>query len=121
MGPLARMPSRAVKSLPWDFGGLQRADVPAQVQALHAAMLVHSRRRSWKLLMRRAFERYLPALGPAVLVSSLAAANAPGRSPEACRLLAGFLSVEAAQAAGTCSYVTAPAPAGAACQQLPHH
>jgi hypothetical protein len=44
-------------------------------------MLLHPRRRSWKLLMRRAFERYLPALGPAVLVSSLAAANAPGRSP----------------------------------------
>ncbi len=53
------------------------------MQALHAkvaAMLLHPRRRSWKLLMRRAFERYLPALGPAVLVSSLAAANAPGRS-----------------------------------------
>ncbi len=31
--------------------------------------------------MQRAFERCLPALGPAVLVSSLAAANAPGRSP----------------------------------------
>jgi hypothetical protein len=94
-------------------GGLQQADVPgAQVQTLHAKvaaimMLLHPRRRSWKLLMQRAFERCLPAL-----VSSLAAANAPGRSPRHVGYrLAGFLSVEAAQAAGASLHVTASAPA----------
>ena len=66
------------------MGGLQRADIPAQVQALQAkiaARLLHPRRQAWKPLMRRAFQRYLPALGPAVLVSSLTPAHGVGRSP----------------------------------------
>ena len=64
VGPLAHLPGQAVESLPWDMGGLQRADVHAQVQALQAkvaAMLLHPRRRSWKPLLRRAFERYVRA------------------------------------------------------------
>jgi hypothetical protein len=83
-GPLPHTPSRAVESLPWDLGGLQRADIPAQVYALQAkvaAMLLHPRRHAWKTLMRRAFQRYLPALGPAVLVSALPPACAAGRDP----------------------------------------
>jgi hypothetical protein len=35
-GPLPHTPSRAVESLPWDLGGLQRADISAQVYALQA-------------------------------------------------------------------------------------
>ncbi len=85
-GPLPHTPSRAaVESLPWDLlGGLQRADIPAQVYALQAkvaAMLLHPRRHAWKALMRRIFQRYLPALGPAVLVSALPPACAAGRDP----------------------------------------
>jgi hypothetical protein len=60
-GPLPHTPSRAVESLPWDLGGLQRADIPAQVYALQAkvaAMLLHPRRHAWKTLLRRAFQRY---------------------------------------------------------------
>ncbi len=60
-------------------------------------MLLHPRRRSWKLLMRWAFERYLPALGPAVLLGQqLSGCQRTGPKPHACRLLAGFLSVEVA-------------------------
>jgi hypothetical protein len=33
MGPLLQRPSRAVESLPWDVGGAQRADIPAQMHA----------------------------------------------------------------------------------------
>ncbi len=77
-----------MESLPWDLGGLQlRADIPAQVYALQAkvaamlAMLLHPRRHAWKALMRRAFQRYLPGLGPAVLVSALSPACVAGRDP----------------------------------------
>jgi hypothetical protein len=83
-GPLPHTPSRAVESLPWDLGGLQRADISAQVYALQAkvaAMLLHPRRHAWKTLMQRAFQRYLPALGPAVLVSALSPACTAGRDP----------------------------------------
>jgi hypothetical protein len=51
------------------------------LQAKVAAMLLHPRRHAWKTLMRRAFHRYLPALGPAVLVSALSPACAAGRDP----------------------------------------
>ena len=84
VGPMPHIPSRAVESLPWDMGGVQRADISAQVHALQAkvaAMLLHPRRQAWKTLMRRAFQRYLPALGPAVLVSALLPACAAGRNP----------------------------------------
>ncbi len=82
--PLMHMPSKAVESLPWlGHGGVQRADIPAaQVQALQAkvaAMLLHPRRHAWKVLVQRAFQRYVPALGPAVFVSNYAPAN-KGRS-----------------------------------------
>jgi hypothetical protein len=40
------------------------------LQAKVAAMLLHPRRRAWKVLMQRAFQRYVPALGPAVFVST---------------------------------------------------
>jgi hypothetical protein len=78
------MPSKAVESLPWDMplGGMQRVDIPAQVQALQAkvaAMLLHPRRHAWKVLMQRAFQRYVPALGPAAFVSTYAPANKAGR------------------------------------------
>jgi hypothetical protein len=44
-------------------------------------MLPHSRRQAWKTLMRRAFQRHLPALGPAVLVRALPPACVAGRDP----------------------------------------
>jgi hypothetical protein len=63
-------------------GGVQRADIPAQVQALQAkvaAMLLHPRRHAWKVLVQRAFQRYVPALGP-VFVSNYAPVNKASRS-----------------------------------------
>ena len=72
--PLRKVPSAAVESLPAALGGLRRADVPAQVMALHAkvaAALLHPRQHPWKRLMRRAFERLAPGLGPAALVSTM--------------------------------------------------
>ncbi len=44
-------------------------------------MPLHPRRHAWKALTRRAFQRYLPALGPAVLVSALSPACVAGRDP----------------------------------------
>lgn len=88
-------PSAAVETLPFELGGLRRADIPAQVMALHgkvAAMLLHPRRHPWKVLMRRAFERVHPALGPAVLVSQLRPVAAPGRPH---RLLAYWRALHA--------------------------
>ena len=82
--PLWRAVPAAVESLPWALGGLQRADIPLQIDALQAkvaALLLHPRVRPWKVLMRRAFERMVPALGPAVLVSSLRPVLCAGRSP----------------------------------------
>ncbi len=76
-------PSAAVESLPFELGGLCRADIPAQIMALQAkvaAMLLHPQRHPWKVLMRRAFVRAHPALGPALLVSQLHPVAAPGRS-----------------------------------------
>ncbi len=66
------------------MGWLQRTDMPAQVLALQAkvaARLLHPCWQAWKPLMRRAFQRYLPAMGPALLVSSLTPAHGVGRSP----------------------------------------
>jgi hypothetical protein len=94
-GLLRAFPSAAVESLPHELGGLRRADVPAQVLALHgkvAAMLLHPRRHPWKVLMRRAFERLHPALGPAVLVSQLRPVAGPGRPV---RLLAYWKALHA--------------------------
>ena len=81
-GVLRSFPSAAVESLPHELGGLLRADIPAQVMALHgkvAAMLLHPQRHPWKVLMRGAFERAHPALGPAVLVSQLRPVAGPDR------------------------------------------
>lgn len=94
-GLLRSFPSAAVESLCHEDGGLRRADIPAQVMALHgkvAAMLLHPRRHPWKVLMRRAFERMHPALGPALLVSQLRPVAGPGRPV---RLLAYWKAMHA--------------------------
>jgi hypothetical protein len=83
-------PSRAVESLPWDMGGVQRADIPAQVLALQAkvaAMLPHPRRQAWKTLMRRAFQRHLPAL-PGACDQRVWRGETPGRWSTGSALLA---------------------------------
>jgi hypothetical protein len=80
--PLRHVPSAAVESLPWSLGGLRRADIPAQTMALHAkvaALLLHPKRHPWKVLMRRAFQRMLPGLGVAALVSQLHPVAGVGR------------------------------------------
>ena len=72
-----------MESLPFSLGGLRRADIPLQVSALHAkvaALLLHPRRHPWKVLMRRAFQRMVPSLGPAVLVAQQRPALCVGRS-----------------------------------------
>jgi hypothetical protein len=72
--PLSRVPGVAVECSPWDAGGLNRVDVVAQVQALQAkvaALLLHPRRHPWKVLMQAAFNRQVPGLGYAVLLSRL--------------------------------------------------
>ena len=94
-GLLRSFPSAAVESLTHEEGGLRRADIPAQVMALHgkvAAMLLHPRRHPWKVLMRRAFARMHPALGPAVLVSQLRPVAGHGRPV---RLLAYWKALHA--------------------------
>ena len=74
VAPMRKVPSAAVGTLPPELGGLGRADILAQCLALHAkvaALLLHPRRHPWKVLMRRAFERWKPDLGVAALVSTL--------------------------------------------------
>ena len=44
-------------------------------------MLLHPCRHAWKGLMQRAFQREVPELGPAALVSSRLPVACPGRSP----------------------------------------
>jgi hypothetical protein len=83
VAPLKHTPSAAVESLPYALGGLQRADIPLQIEALQAkvaAMLLHPKQLPWKVLMRRGFERLVPGLGPAVLVSQLRPMERQGRS-----------------------------------------
>ena len=80
--PLRHVPSAAVESLPWALGGLRRADIPAHSMALNAkvaAALLHPKRHPWKVLMRRAFQRMLPGLGVAALVSQLHPVASAGR------------------------------------------
>ena len=80
--PLRHVPSAAVESLPWALGGLRRADIPAHSMALNAkvaAALLHPKRHPWKVLMRRAFQRMLPNLGAAALVSQLQPVASVGR------------------------------------------
>jgi hypothetical protein len=129
--PLRNVPCAAVESLPFELGGLQRADVPLQIVALHAkvaAMMVHPRRHPWKVLMRRAFERQVPGLGPAVLVSQLRPGMHVGRSQRlvgywrALRALAPHRSVEPGELsvhhalrerlAKNCRLTTSTAPSG---------
>ncbi len=74
------------------------------------------------MALPRWFERYLPALGPAV-VSSLTVPNAPGRSPRHVGYWRAFSQLrphrllEPARMSPHCQHLQA----GAACQQLPHH
>lgn len=63
-------------ALPWQEGGVGLADPIAQADCLRAkvaARLVQPGQHPWKLLMQARWECLLPALGPAVLVSSLQA------------------------------------------------
>ena len=74
MAPIRKVPSAAGETLPPELGGLGRADIHVQCLALHAkvaASLLHPRRHPWKVLMRRAFERWKPEHGVAALVSTL--------------------------------------------------
>jgi hypothetical protein len=83
--PLPRVPGLAVECLPWEAGGLNRVDVAGQVQALQAkvaALLLHPRRHPWKALMRAAFSKQVPGLGPAVLLIQLAPCCCSGRLPQ---------------------------------------
>ena len=96
--PLRNVPSAAVESLPVRLGGLSRADVPAQVMALHAkvaAALLHPRKHPWKVLMRRAFERLKPGLGPAALVSTLEPSVGAGGGRGSGRLVAYWSALHA--------------------------
>ena len=104
-------------------------DIPAQVQALQAkvaAMLLHPRRHAWmKVLMQRAFQRYVPALGPAVFVSTYAPANKASRSYRSSRHVAYWRAIARLKPhrllePGRMS-VHQHLQAGAACQQLSHH
>ena len=77
--PVRGRPGDVVESLPKSYGGLGRADVRAQVAALHAklmALLLHPRRQPWKLFMAAAFERAFPGVGVAALVSQRAPTSA---------------------------------------------
>lgn len=81
--PLQHVPCAAIECLSREMGGLRRADIPVQLGALHAkvaALMLHPRRHPWKMLMRRAFERMVPGLGPAALVSQLRPVRSVGRS-----------------------------------------
>ena len=72
--PLPNVPSVTVECLPWEAGGLNRVDVAAQMHGLQAkvaALLLHPRRHTWKVLMRAALARQVPGLGHAALVSQL--------------------------------------------------
>ncbi len=91
--PLRHVPFAAVESLPWALGGLRRADIPAHSMALNAkvaAALLHPKWHPWKVLMRRAFQRMLPNLGAAALVSQLQPVASVGRPA---RLMAGYWKV----------------------------
>jgi hypothetical protein len=77
---------------PWALGGLRRADIPAHLMALNAkvsaaALVLHPKRHPWKVLMRRAFQRMLPNLGAAALVSQLQPVASVGRPA---RLMPGY-------------------------------
>jgi hypothetical protein len=97
----------------FDLSYLGRAHVEQQVLAtslyFHASFLLPSD----ALLADKVscLDRFVAAVGTSCQRIG------PMAMAQACWLLAGFLSVEAAQAAGT----SAPAPARAACQQVPHH
>ncbi len=82
MPPLSHVPSMTVECLPWEAGGLNRVDVAAQMHGLQAkvaALLLHPRRHTWKVLMRAAFARQVPGLGRAALVSQLQPRCTDGR------------------------------------------
>lgn len=65
-------PGKLIEALPKLEGGLGRVCVRTQITALQAkvaTMLLHPRRHPWKVLMSAAFQRALPGLGSAALVS----------------------------------------------------
>ena len=89
--PARGRPGDVVESLPKSYGGLGRADVRAQITAMHAkvvALLLHPRRQPWKQLMAAAFERAFPGLGVGVLpsVRGVTAASRAGQVLGARRL-----------------------------------
>ncbi len=76
--PLRGRPSAATYSLPLQEGGLGAADVDLQATAMRAkvaARLVHPQRRPWKLLARAAFDRVLPGVGVAAMLTELSPAS----------------------------------------------
>lgn len=67
-------PALHVTSLPWEEGGVAMVDPCLQAECLQAkvaARLLQPGPHPWKQLMARRLHRALPALGPAVVVSSL--------------------------------------------------
>jgi exonuclease III len=67
-------PALHVTSLPWEEGGVAMVDPCIQAECLQAkvaARLLQPGPHPWKQLMARRLHRALPALGPAVVVSSL--------------------------------------------------
>jgi hypothetical protein len=80
------------------------------------------RRHAWKVLMQRAFQRYVPALGPAVFVSTYAPANKAGCSSRHVAYWRAIARLKPHRLLepGRMS-VHQHLQVGAACQQLPHH
>lgn len=80
--PLRGRPSAATYSLPLQEGGLAAADVELQATAMRAkvaARLVHPQRRPWKLLAHAEFDRVLPGIGVAAMVTALSPASGVAR------------------------------------------
>ena len=76
-GPILH-PGLAVTSLPGKEGGVGMVDLEVQIQSLQGkvgARLLHPSPHPWKVLMAAALQRSLPALGTAVLVSSMQATH----------------------------------------------
>lgn len=81
--PLRGRPSAATYSLPLQEGGLAAADVELQATAMRAkvaARLVHPQRRPWKVLARAEFERALPGIGVAVMLTTIAPTSRAARN-----------------------------------------
>jgi hypothetical protein len=67
-------PALHIAALPWEEGGINLVDPSIQAECLMAkvaARLLHPAPHPWKPLMRARLQRAFPALGTAVLISSL--------------------------------------------------